>query len=210
MSDVVRFYFSFRSPYSWLGFYRLQKIVDYLPVTFEYIPAYPLQGGSVDVASMSKQKMLYIGMDIKRFTDAYGLKLNWPKKVDTDWRVPSNIFFYAMDNNLGIEFALNAYSARFEQGLDIAEESVIKNVAKVTGLDPDAAYVSADDQHYQDRFEQYDDIKRKDRCFGVPIFIYNGNKYWGNDRLEWLIRDIFQSNKMDITDLSTDPFLRPF
>ena len=159
---------------------------------------------------MSKQKMLYIGQDIKRFTDAYRLKLNWPKKVDTDWQVPSNIFIFAAENNLGVDFALNAYSARFEQGLDIAEESVIKNVAKVTGLDPVAAFAAASDEQYQERFEQYEVIKRKDRYFGVPFFIYNGNKYWGNDRLEWLIRDIFQSNNMDITDLSTDPFLRPF
>ena len=210
MLDSVRFYFSFRSPYSWLGFYRLQKIVDRLPVTIEYIPGYPQEGIGTDIASMGKRKMLYISHDIKRFTDAYGLKLNWPESVDTNWRVPTNIFIYAMDNHAGIDFALNAYSARFEQGMDIGEETVIKKVAESSSLDPDAAYAAASDPHYQDRFEQYDEIKRKDRYFGVPFFIFNGNKYWGNDRLEWLIRDIYHSNKMDIPDLMNDPFLRPF
>jgi 2-hydroxychromene-2-carboxylate isomerase len=39
--DSVRFYFSFRSPYSWLAFHRIDRIVDECPVRFEYIPVAP-------------------------------------------------------------------------------------------------------------------------------------------------------------------------
>lgn len=154
--------------------------------------------------------MIYVGHDIKRFADAYGLKINFPKKKDTNWPVPHNIFFYAMENNLGIEFAMQTYSARFEQGLDIGDENVIKKVAEKAGLDSDAAYAAASDKQYQYRYEQYNELRRKDKMFGVPFFVYNENKYWGNDRLEWLIRDIYHCNKMDMPDLSNDPFLRPF
>jgi hypothetical protein len=36
--DSVRFYFSFRSPYAWLAFHRINHLVEGCPVNFEYIP----------------------------------------------------------------------------------------------------------------------------------------------------------------------------
>jgi len=27
---------------------------------------------------------------------------------------------------------------------------------------------------------------QQDRLFGVPFFVYRGEKFWGNDRIEWL------------------------
>ena len=26
--------------------------------------------------------------------------------------------------------------------------------------------------------------------FGVPLFVYRGEPFWGNDRIEWLVRAI--------------------
>jgi 2-hydroxychromene-2-carboxylate isomerase len=39
--DSVRFYFSFRSPYAWLAFHRINHLVEGCPVNFEYIPISP-------------------------------------------------------------------------------------------------------------------------------------------------------------------------
>ena len=210
MSEVVRFYFSFRSPYSWLGFYRLQKILDQLPVTVEYIPSYPQTDSSIDDPTKNKLKRMNIGHDIKRFTDAYGLNLNWPKSIDTDWQLPHIIFLYALDNHLGVEFMMKAYTARFEHGLDIGNKEILKNICKEIGLNPDKAIGAADDKYYQEHYEQFDKIKQRDNFFGVPFFVYDGEKYWGNDRIEWLVRDIYHDQGKALPDLSEDPFLRPF
>ena len=44
----------------------------------------------------------------------------------------------------------------------------------------------------------------------IPFFIYGENKYWGNDRIDWLLRDIYRDKGKDIPDLEQDTFLRPF
>lgn len=40
-SEVIRFYFSFRSPYAWLALHRLGVAIEGLPVNVEFIPVYP-------------------------------------------------------------------------------------------------------------------------------------------------------------------------
>ncbi len=30
----------------------------------------------------------------------------------------------------------------------------------------------------------------EDGLFGVPTFVYRGETFWGNDRIEWLIRAV--------------------
>ena len=34
---------------------------------------------------------------------------------------------------------------------------------------------------------------RDDGAFGVPLFIYRGERFWGNDRLDWLLREVARS-----------------
>jgi 2-hydroxychromene-2-carboxylate isomerase len=41
MTDKLQFYFSFRSPYSWLALYRINLNRKDLPVDIEMIPVFP-------------------------------------------------------------------------------------------------------------------------------------------------------------------------
>lgn len=207
MSDKIKFYFSFRSPYSWLAFYRVSKIVDQLPVEIEYIPCFP----RADFASdPHKNKSLYIAGDIKRFADAYGLQTRWPKPFDTDWIVPHSAYIYAQDNVKDITFALNAYSMRFGEGKDIGDDQVLSNIAGLSGLDPVKTVQAGHDRQFQERVISGMKATIRDRMFGVPFFIYKDQKYWGNDRLEWLLRNIAGETGKALPDLVKDPFSRPF
>ena len=51
---------------------------------------------------------------------------------------------------------------------------------------------------------------KEEGVFCVPYFVYKDSAYWGNDRLEWLIREINSDSGIDVTDLASDPFKRPF
>ena len=209
MVDSIRFYFSFRSPYSWLGFYRLSGIAEQLPVDIEYIPSFPPEDFPNDPRN-NKTKSLYIAGDIKRFTEAYGLKTSWPKPFDTDWIIPHSAYIYAQDNDQGISFALNSYSLRFEQGKNIGDDQVLSNLAALSGLAPDKTVQAAHDKQFQDRVISGMKATVQDGMFGVPFFIYKGQKYWGNDRLEWLLRAIYRDAGKPVPDLVNDPFSRPF
>jgi len=65
-SNQLTFYFSFRSPYAWLAFYRLSKISSILPVTIDYIPLSPPMPVSGD-SKGNPNKSAYVTEDINRF-----------------------------------------------------------------------------------------------------------------------------------------------
>ena len=46
---------------------------------------------------------------------------------------------------------------------------------------------------------------RDDGAFGVPLFIIRGERFWGNDRLDWLLRAVARSQGREVTDLAAEP-----
>ena len=207
-SNHLTFYFSFRSPYAWLAFYRLSKIASNLPVTIEYVPLFPPKpviGDSIGNPS----KSAYVEEDINRFANAYGLNLQWPKPFDTDWKRPHASFLYALDQGCAVEFGMAAFMARFSEGKDIGENDTLAGIAEQCSLPPDSVIQSADDSLFQRRVMKGAIRGQREGIFGVPFFIYRGSHYWGNDRLEWLLRDIFTQSGIDAPNLVDDAFVSP-
>jgi 2-hydroxychromene-2-carboxylate isomerase len=205
-SNHLTFYFSFRSPYAWLAFYRLSKIVSNLPVTIEYVPLFPPKPVTGDLNG-NPNKSAYVTEDINRFTNAYGLDLQWPKPFDTDWKRPHASFLYALDQGRAVEFALAAFMARFSAGKDIGQDDTLAKCAEQCGLEPDSIIQSADDSLLQRRVLKGAVRAQREGIFGVPFFIYGGSRYWGNDRLDWLLRDIFAQTGIELSTASGSMYL---
>jgi 2-hydroxychromene-2-carboxylate isomerase len=207
-SNHLTFYFSFRSPYAWLAFYRLSKIALILPVTIDYIPLFPPKPVSGD-SNGNPNKSVYVTEDINRFANAYGLDLQWPNPFDTDWKRPHSSFLYALDQGRAIEFGLAAFKARFSAGKDIGQDDTLAGIAEQSGLQTDSIIESADNSLFQRRVMKGAIRGQREGIFGVPFFIYRGSHYWGNDRLEWLLRDIFTQSEIEAPNLIDDAFASP-
>jgi 2-hydroxychromene-2-carboxylate isomerase len=205
---TVRFYFSFRSPYSWLAFLRVERALSGLPVVLDYVPVFPPPDIPNDPAAIPT-KLRYIMQDVARIAEAYGFRAKPPQKVDTDWIKPHSAFLYALDRGKAQAFGLGLFEARFLHGLDVAEGGVLHEVAAAQGLDGAALVRAATDQAFQTRVVQgMMKAAQEDSIFGVPYFVYRGEAFWGNDRVEWLVRSIRRAHGMPVVDLSRD-FLQP-
>ena len=209
MTDKLQFYFSFRSPYSWLAMYRINLIREKLPVELKLIPVFPAEDKE-DVVLSDQNKVKYIVKDINRVSSAYGFIIKWPKPFDTDWLAVHIAFIYAQEQGKGLPFCLALYNARFLEGKDIGDEQILRDVATVSGLEADALIDAQSKQEYKRILLQGLAGAKEDGVFGVPYFVYKDSAYWGNDRLEWLIREISSDSEQVIPDLSSDPFKRPF
>ncbi len=209
MTDKLQFYFSFRSPYSWLALYRINLIQEELPVDIQMIPVFPAKDKE-DVMLSDQNKVKYIVKDINRVSSAYGLSIKWPKPFDTDWLAVHIAYIYAQEQGKGLPFCLALYNARFLEGKDIGDEQILRDVATGSGLEADALIDAQSKQEYKRTLLQGLAGAKEDGVFGVPYFVYKDSAYWGNDRLEWLIREISSDSEQVIPDLSSDPFKRPF
>jgi len=209
MTDNLRYYFSFRSPYSWLSLYRINLILDDLPIEIKMIPVFPAKDKE-DVMLSDNNKVKYIVKDVNRVASAYGLDIKWPNPFDTDWLAVHVAYIYAEEQGKGIPFCLALYSARFLKGHDIGEEQILRESATACGLDAEALMEAQSKREYKKKLLQGMASAKEEGVFGVPFFFYKNSAYWGNDRIEWLMREINNHSGLVIPDLSTDPFKRPF
>lgn len=189
----ARFYFSFRSPYSWLAYHDLMTRHRDIAETLVWRPFWePDQestrlladaGGRFSYVPMSREKSLYILADVRRLASARGLVFTWP--VDRHpWWEPSHLgYLVAARENRGPAYIEAMYRARWLEGRDISAPETLKQVAIDSGLEPGPVLAAADDPDIrQEGLRSLLDIYR-DGVFGVPFFVHGFEKFWGVDRL---------------------------
>lgn len=207
--ETLTFFFSFRSPYAWLAFHRVGDALAGLPVTVERIPVFPPPSFPNDPAAIP-EKLAYIVVDTGRMAAAYGLPVRWPEAVDTNWMRPHAAYLHAQDGGRGEAFGRAVYAERFSAGHDVGGDDALARAATAAGLDPAAVIRAADDPAFHARVMQGMRRALETGVFGVPFFVYRGEKFWGNDRLEWLARTLARESGRAVPDLAADHMARPY
>ena len=204
-SEQVTLFYSFRSPYSWLAFRRVQQVLPRLGVELRPIAVFP-PSGMTPANTSTPRRLQYTLDDATRIAAAYGLTLRSPEVLDTEWVRPHACAYWAADAGRGNAFIAAAHAARFERGGDLGSATVLADIAREVGLDPDACVAAADDPKRHGQVWQGMQEAQATGIFGVPTFVFGGELFWGNDRLEWLVRRIEQARGRAVPDLAADPF----
>ena len=86
-----------------------------------------------------------------------------------------------------------SYEARWLEGKDIGNEKTLSEIANRCGLDR-YAFLEAIKQEgpYEQELQRCNAEAEADGVFGFPFFVYKGHKFWGNDRIEWLVQEILK------------------
>lgn len=185
--NKVKFYFAYNSPFAFLANSRLAQMLDPLGTAIAYRPVYgPRTGGSPDFSS---PKMQYFIEDVARCADAYGLKPNPGPFADSGKACRG--FLFAEQAGEGAAYHDSVFQARWLEGKDIGDDQTLSAIAEACGLDSGAHRDAIEEtSSYAQALEQSNAQAKADGVFGFPFFIYQGQKFWGNDRIEWLVRAI--------------------
>ncbi|NGO12394.1 isomerase [Streptomyces sp. HC44] len=188
-----RWYFSFRSPYSWMAYRDLTDrypdvadAIDWLPF---WEPDEPTaqdlteRGIRLPYVPMSREKHLYILQDVRRLARERDLDMVWPQDPDPNWEVSHLAYLVANRLGHGRPFIDAVYRARWEQGKDISDPAVMATLATGLGLDPEPFSNAATDPAVRAEGLASIELLHRDGVFGVPYFIDGFDKYWGVDRL---------------------------
>ncbi len=189
-----RFYFSFRSPYSWLAHHDLLLRHAAVARALEWIPFWEPDevsgrmlaeaGGSFAYTPMSRAKHLYILQDVRRLAAQRGLKVRWPVDLSPRWEVPHLAYIVAARHGQGRAFVGHLYRARWEQGRDVCHPPTISDIAEECGLDADELAGASEDPEVRAEGVRALLAVHRDGVFGVPFFVHRFDKYWGMERLE--------------------------
>lgn len=187
-----RFYFSFRSPYSWIAARWLEQSTLPAGVRIEYVPFWEpdattleflrQRGGEFHYTPMSRAKHLYILQDVRRLARKEGLEVVWPVDRDPWWEVPHLAYLAAQRDGKGPEVFWGIYRARWEQGRDICCRSTIREIAAEVGADPELLAGAPEDPDTRELAAEALYQCYRDDVFGIPLFIHGRDKFWGTDR----------------------------
>ncbi|MDG4786434.1 DsbA family protein [Micromonospora sp. WMMD1102] len=188
-----RFYFSLRSPYSWLAYRDLHQHHPELVPGLDWVPFWEPDerssrllteaGGEFVYTAMSRAKHLYVLADIRRLAAERGLSFSWPVDREPVWEIPHLGYLVAARHGAGPGYLERAYRARWEEGRNICDRDTVAGIAAELGLDPAEVAGAADDPEVRRQgVAALLDIYA-DGVFGVPFFVHKLDRFWGVDRL---------------------------
>ncbi|MCG7536689.1 DsbA family protein [Pseudoalteromonas sp. OOF1S-7] len=188
------YFFSFRSPYSWLASLALKSRIERNEI--ELVPFWEpdeqnasdlsARSGEFPYRAMSDAKHRYILKDIARLTKSFGLKISWPIDPAPWWELSHLGYLKAKELGVGNAFFWATYEARWQLGENISEKETLFKICERIGLNAELSQqvvAAADDSEI--RAQGIDILYRiyREDVFGVPMFAMKRQQYWGLDRL---------------------------
>lgn len=186
---VIDFWFSFRSPYSWIAVPRMLKLAHHYGAELRLRFILPMVMRGLPVP---RTKRFYIVLDTKREADRAGLPFG--RMVDSVGSGAARalaVIHHAIPLGRGEALAELGCRAVFADGIDIASDEGLFDVAKRAGLSASVVKEALADDRWQQVVEENRKALFDAGLWGAPTFRVDGMPaHWGQDRFWALEQDI--------------------
>lgn len=192
---VIDYYLSPMSPWTYLGHARLADIarrhgatINVKPVDFGRI--FPVSGG-LPLPKRAPQRQAYRLVELKRWRDYLGLPLTIePKYFPFDSNLASRLVIAADTRGAGAAMRLAGaiLKACWAEERNMGDEAELFKVVTEQGLEPRWLIAAAKSDEGQARYDELTQEAIDLQVFGAPTYVYNGELFWGQDRLDFLER----------------------
>jgi len=187
----IKLYFAYTSPYSYLAMqpaYDLERSHDvrvrFIPYGVNIRKVY----GPLDRADADRRKVRYLYIDARRIAKERGLVIYPPQKIFSA-RLAFYGGLYAAKNGNFRDYSDRVFDRFWKQELDVESRVEISTILAELGLDAAEFLRYADTDARADLDASFAEADR-DKIFGVPTFIVDGEPFWGEDRIDWVIRKL--------------------
>jgi 2-hydroxychromene-2-carboxylate isomerase len=189
---VIEYWFSFRSPYSWISFPRMRRLAKHYDCELRLRYILPMVMRGLPVPGV---KRMYITLDTKREAERAGI----PYGTIVDPVGPGAeralaVLHQAVKLGRGEDFAELGLRAAFADGIELASDKGLTDVAKRAGLSADVVKTALADESWREVAEENRLALFDAGLWGAPSFRVDGKPaHWGQDRFWALEQDIIQS-----------------
>ncbi|MGH7949168.1 MAG: DsbA family protein [Candidatus Binataceae bacterium] len=187
----IKFYFAYTSPFTYLAWKPAQELERSHRVRMRFIP-YGVNVrkvyGDVDRTGADKRKVRYLYVDARRIAKERGLVIIPPKKIYS-----ARLAFYGgmFADRYGKfrDYAARVFERFWKGELEVDEQGAIERILAEIGVDvPDfGRYIGRDARAELDACFAAADA---DGVFGVPTFVIDRELFWGEDRIDWVVRKL--------------------
>lgn len=195
MAKVVDYYFTPSSPWAYLGHDRLLRIAantgaSVQPRPVDYGRIFPLSGG-LPLKQRATQRQAYRFSELKRWRAHLDLPLTLePRFFPVDANPANHLLAAAL--SFGADAALRLAGALMRacwaEQRNIADEAALVTIATASGLDGSALMAASRGESATTAYAQFTQQAIDAQVFGAPTYVFNGELFWGQDRLDFLER----------------------
>jgi 2-hydroxychromene-2-carboxylate isomerase len=195
MTKLVDYYSTPVSPYSYLGHDRFVALARRHGAAIAVKPidlgrVFPVSGG-VPLKQRAPQRQAYRLVELKRWSSYLGVPLNpHPAHFPVPADLASRWILAALEQGVdeALAFVGSLGRAVWAEERNIADVDTLAAIGHAQGLDVEALDERANAPDIATRYAVLTQEAIDRGVFGAPTYVYAGELFWGQDRLDFLDR----------------------
>ncbi|BET13357.1 2-hydroxychromene-2-carboxylate isomerase [Pandoraea sputorum] len=196
MSLTCEYFLATQSPYVYLGHARFVELARRYGVQIQLKPmdlgrVFSGSGG-LPLAKRAPQRQAYRLVELARWSKYLGLPLNLEPKFFPVSGDPAAKLVIATQLAHGTDKALELVgtvsNALWVEERNIADDATLQDLADSLSLDGKSLLAASQGASVQAAYDANTDDAAAAGVYGAPWFVFEGQPYWGQDRLDFLER----------------------
>lgn len=206
MPRSIAYYFSAASPWTMFGHDRFIELslkhklaVSYHPISLGDVFA---ETGGVPLPKRAKARQDYRMHELKRWRDFHDLPINLePKFFPVNDQRANQLINYAEDQMAEMPPLVRAIGrAVWLEEKNIDDPETLREILVELGHDPAWVEEAETDEEAADRIKRESQQAIEAGVIGAPCYVFRGEPFWGQDRLdllEWHLDRVLQDDGVD-------------
>ena len=186
------FFFDFISPYSYLAHKQIRNIEYQYKIEINYMPI--LLGGLLNLAEIKApafipSKAKFMIKDCKLFAE----KLNIKFKFNSYFPIQSlnlmrGVLIARKENKTSL-YIDKFFDACWKDGLNLNDQKIVDKILEDLNFNLETFKLKISEQKIKDELQKRTKDAFLKGVFGAPSFIINNKMFWGQDRLEFVLKE---------------------
>ena len=186
------FFFDFTSPYSYLAHKQIRNIENQYKIDVNYMPI--LLGGLHNLAEIEApvfipSKAKFMIKDCKLFAE----KLNIKFKFNSHFPIQSlnlmrGVLIARKENKTSL-YIDKFFDACWKDGLNLNNQNIVNKILEDLNFNIKTFKLKISEQKIKDELKKRTEDAFLKGVFGAPSFIINNKMFWGQDRLEFVLKE---------------------
>jgi 2-hydroxychromene-2-carboxylate isomerase len=200
MPRQVDYYFSFSSPWAYIGHKAFRDVVAPYGLRVNHKPVVLVdlfsETGGLPLIKRHPVRQRYRMVELQRWRDKRGLNFHFqPKHVPLNARLADGVVIAAVQAGLDPDpFLRRVFPAIWQDQLNLADPATIAKLADEAGFPGERLVERSATGEISEAYEQNRQDAIAADVFGSPVYVLDGEVFWGQDRIE-LLADALKSGR---------------
>jgi 2-hydroxychromene-2-carboxylate isomerase len=186
------FYFDFISPYSFLAHKEMRKIENKTNIRIRYKPI--LLGGlhnlhGIKAPAFIPAKARHMIRDCKLIAERNNVKFKFNSYFPIKSLNLMRGVLVAEEDNIKKYYIDNIFNTIWQDGLNMNDENIIFKILKNLNINPKTFTLRSTSTSIKESLRKKTSDAYEKGIFGAPTFVSNNKIFWGQDRIEFVLKE---------------------